>query len=47
MNDQTVSIDQTPPPRIPPHLLNILLNQKLPAQVCSSSLHCIQMISSH
>ncbi len=33
VNNQLVSNDQPPPPRIPPHLLNILLNRKLPAHV--------------
>ncbi|CAM4767925.1 unnamed protein product [Rotaria magnacalcarata] len=31
INNQFIKSDQPPPPRIPPHLLNILLNQKLPA----------------
>ena len=33
VNNQLISSDQPPPPRIPPHLLNILLNRKLPAHV--------------
>jgi hypothetical protein len=33
VNNQLLSIDQPPPPRIPPHLLNILLNRKLPDHV--------------
>ncbi|CAF1011663.1 unnamed protein product [Adineta steineri] len=31
INTQLVPTDQPPPPRIPPHLLNVLLNRKLPA----------------
>ncbi|UJR09934.1 hypothetical protein I4U23_014156 [Adineta vaga] len=31
LNHQLVPKDQPPPPRIPPHLLNVLLNRKLPA----------------
>ena len=32
INNQFISNDQLPP-RIPPHLLNVLLNQELPAHV--------------
>jgi hypothetical protein len=34
INNQFISNNQPAPPRIPPHLLNILLNQKLPINVC-------------
>ena len=40
ISNQPEFIDQSPPPRIPPHLLNVLLNQKLPAHVRISYL-CI------
>ena len=33
MNVSLAFTDQPPPPRIPPHLLNILLNRKLPENV--------------
>ena len=34
VNNRLIPAEQPPPPRIPPHLLNILLNRKLPPHVC-------------